>query len=123
MLVHGEICDVSLTEQCLDDLLRLSKESSPAEARPEAKFRLVLAFCLPPSRVSEPLYEFLNDLATELWSVILQIRMPICHESLLRHQCELKLLSLSSCNTCGTVCLLSYAKCSKESQGVKECRG
>ena len=31
--VHGEVCEVSLPKQRLHSLLRLSKESSPAEAR------------------------------------------------------------------------------------------
>ena len=41
-VVHGEVCEVFLTKQCLDDLLRLSKVSSLVEAWPKARFRLVL---------------------------------------------------------------------------------
>ena len=38
-VVHGEVCEVSLTKQCLDELLRLSKGSSGVEAWSKARFR------------------------------------------------------------------------------------
>ena len=34
-------------------------------------------------------HELSIDLVTELWDIMVKLRMFICHESLLRHQCKL----------------------------------
>ena len=71
-VVDSEVRQVPLTNQCVDDLLRLSKKSSSAEARSKARSRLVLVLCLPQCHVSNPLNECLIDLVSELWNIILK---------------------------------------------------
>ena len=55
-------------------------KSPHAQGSPKARFRLVLVFCLPQVHVN-PLNEFLIDLATELWIIIISfsvIRVVRC---------------------------------------------
>ena len=104
-VVHSEVRQFSLTKQGLDDLLRLSKKSSPVEAWPKARFRVILVLCLP-SHLNNLLNELQTDHATELWNIIHKLSMLICHESQLRHQCELKLCCILSCNTSCNVCVV-----------------
>ena len=71
----------------------------------QARFRVILVLCLP-SHVNNLLNELQTDHATELWNIIHKLSVLICHESQLRHQCELKLCCILSCNKSCDVCVV-----------------
>ena len=120
-VVHGKVCEVSLPKQRLDDLLRLSKDFSPVEAWSKARFRLVLVFCLLQSHVSNPLNEFLPDLAIDLWNIMIKLGMLLRHESLLRDQCIFCILSFNTyCNVCMLPYVVAFATRSRR-EGVYSC--
>ena len=85
-VVHRKNYSVSTQAFCLDDLFGRFKESSPAETWPKTRFRLVLVFCLSHSHASHPFKELLIDLATEVWNIIIKLRMLIRHWSMLCYQ-------------------------------------